>query len=172
MRTVLQRVLAASVTVDGVVRASINHGLLALVGLEATDTDAQLTWMAEKVPNLRIFEDDQGKMNRGVLDVGGSILLVPNFTLAGDCAKGRRPSFDRAMRPELSEPMFAKFVSMVSKSFSDAATPQGNPLVARVQSGVFRADMKVALINDGPITLVLDAPSEARVQARASEEAS
>jgi len=92
MRTVLQRVLAASVTVDGVVRASINHGLLALVGLEATDTDAQLTWMAEKVPNLRIFEDDQGKMNRGVLDVGGSILLVPNFTLAGDCAKadGRR----------------------------------------------------------------------------------
>jgi D-tyrosyl-tRNA(Tyr) deacylase len=157
MRTVLQRVLSASVTVDGVVRASINQGLLALVGLEATDTDAQLSWMAEKVPNLRIFEDDQGKMNRSVLDVGGSILLVPNFTLAGDCAKGRRPSFDRAMRPEQSEPMFAKFVSMVAKAFPDIASTS-DPHAARVQSGVFRADMKVALINDGPITLVLEAP--------------
>jgi D-tyrosyl-tRNA(Tyr) deacylase len=158
MRTVLQRVLSASVTVDGVVRASIDRGLLALVGLEATDTDAQLTWMAEKLPNLRIFEDDQGKMNRSVLDINGSILLVPNFTLAGDCAKGRRPSFDRAMRPELSEPMFAKFVAMVARAFPDAVS-SSDPLNARVQSGVFRADMKVALINDGPITLVLDAPA-------------
>lgn len=158
MRTVLQRVLSASVTVDGVVRASISQGLLALVGLEATDTDAQLTWMAEKLPNLRIFEDDQGKMNRSVLDVGGSILLVPNFTLAGDCAKGRRPSFDRAMRPELSEPMFQKFVAMVAKAFPGADS-NSDPLAARVQIGVFRADMKVALINDGPITLVLDAPA-------------
>ncbi len=171
MRTVLQRVLSASVTVDGVVRVSINQGLLALVGLEATDTDAQLAWMAEKLPNLRIFEDDQGKMNRSVLDVGGSILLVPNFTLAGDCAKGRRPSFDRAMRPELSEPMFQKFVAMVAKALPETSATS-DPYAARVQTGVFRADMKVALINDGPITLVLDAPSEARAQARASEEAS
>lgn len=150
MRTVLQRVLSASVTVDGVVRASIDQGLLVLVGLEAIDTDTQLAWMAEKLPNLRIFEDDQGKMNRSVLDVGGSILLVPNFTLAGDATKGRRPSFDRAMRPEQSEPMFHKFVAMVSGTFPEAS---------RVQTGVFRADMKVALINDGPITIVLDAPS-------------
>lgn len=162
MRTVLQRVLSASVTVDGVVRASIKQGLLVLVGLEATDSDAQLAWMAEKLPNLRIFEDDQGKMNRSVLDVGGSMLLVPNFTLAGDCAKGRRPSFVHAMRPEQSEPMFQKFVAMVAKAFPETAPGDGSSVslhTTRVQSGVFGADMKVALINDGPITLVLDAPA-------------
>lgn len=113
MRAVVQRVLSASVTVDGVVRASIDQGLLVFVGLESSDTGASLPWMAEKIVNLRIFEDDEGKMNRSVLDVGGSMLLVPNFTLAGDCAKGRRPSFDRAMRPEQAEPMFARFVSLV-----------------------------------------------------------
>jgi D-aminoacyl-tRNA deacylase len=149
VRCVLQRVLSASVTVDGAERAQIGQGLLALVGLETTDTDAQLCWMAEKLPNLRIFEDDQGKMNRSVLDAGGSILLVPNFTLAGECAKGRRPSFDRAMRPEQAEPMFASFAALVAAAF---------PTPDRVQLGVFRANMKVALINDGPITLVLDAP--------------
>lgn len=120
-----------------------------LAGFEGTDTEDGLPWMAEKVVNLRIFEDDQGKMNRSVLDVSGSILLVPNFTLAGDCAKGRRPSFDRAMRPELAEPMFARFASLVESRVSPPTA---------VRLGVFRADMKVSLVNDGPITLVLDTP--------------
>lgn len=120
-----------------------------LEGFECTDTDAALPWMAEKIVNLRIFEDDEGKMNRSVLDVGGSILLVPNFTLAGDCAKGRRPSFDRAMRPEQAELMFARFVALVESRVSA-------PTVVR--TGIFRADMKVSLVNDGPITLVLDTP--------------
>jgi D-aminoacyl-tRNA deacylase len=149
MRCVIQRVLSASLTVDDVTRASIARGLLVLVGLESTDSDVQSHWLAEKLPNLRIFEDDQGKMNKSVLDVGGSILLVPNFTLAGDCMKGRRPSFDRAMRPESAEPMFTRFAAQVVAAF---------PTADRVQQGVFRADMKVALINDGPITLVIDAP--------------
>ncbi len=149
MRTVVQRVSSASVTVEGIVRARIERGLLVLVGLEAGDTVAQLGWMGEKVANLRIFEDEagpaKGKMNRSVIDVAGSILLVPNFTLAGDCQKGRRPSFDRAMPPALAEPMFEQFVKIVGA-------------LAPVQSGVFQASMRVELVNDGPVTLVIDAP--------------
>ncbi|MGH7132747.1 MAG: D-aminoacyl-tRNA deacylase [Phycisphaerales bacterium] len=147
MRVVIQRVSKASVTVEGAVRAEIGQGLMVLVGLFTGDDEAQLAWMADKLPDLRIFEDAQGKMNLSVRDVGGGILLVPNFTLAGDARKGRRPGFDQAMRPELSQPMFEKFAAMVAA--------HGVP----VQTGVFRAHMDVALVNDGPITLVLDAPS-------------
>jgi D-tyrosyl-tRNA(Tyr) deacylase len=157
MRCVLQRVLSASVTVDGATRASIERGFLVLVGLETTDTDAQVRWMAEKIPNLRVFEDDQGKMNRSVLDVGGSILLVPNFTLAGDCERGRRPSFDRAMRPELAEGMFQSFAAQIAGALDGVVGT--HEAKATVQTGVFRADMKVSLVNDGPVTLVIDAPA-------------
>lgn len=146
MRLVLQRVSSASVTVDGVVRAKIERGIMVLVGLEVGDTPAHLKWSAEKLPELRIFEDAQGKMNLSVREVGGSILLVPNFTLAGDARKGRRPGFDRAMRPEQSQPMFEQLAQMVAQS--------GVP----VCTGVFRAHMDVALVNDGPITLVIDVP--------------
>ena len=146
MRLVLQRVSSASVTVAGVQRAAIGRGLMVLAGLFETDTDADLAWAAEKVVELRIFEDDQRKMNRSVRDVGGSILLVPNFTLAADARKGRRPSFDRAMRPERSAGEFDRFAAMVAQ--------RGVP----VQTGVFRAEMQVALVNDGPITIVLDSP--------------
>ena len=132
MRCVVQRVVEASVEVEGVVRGrSAGAGLLVLAGLEEADTAEDLRWMAEKIPHLRIFADDQGKMNRSVVDVGGTILLVPNFTLAGEAARGRRPSFDNAMKPERSEHEFALFVAMVRTIHS------------KVETGVFRAHMRV-----------------------------
>jgi D-tyrosyl-tRNA(Tyr) deacylase len=119
---------------------------MVLVGFATTDTAAQLPWAADKIANLRIFEDDQGKMNLSALDTKGAILLVPNFTLAGDASKGRRPSFDGAMRPEQAEPMFNTLAAMLT----ERSVP--------VQTGVFRAHMHVALVNNGPITLVIDVP--------------
>jgi D-tyrosyl-tRNA(Tyr) deacylase len=144
MRIVLQRVSRASVEVDGAERGVIGRGLVALCGLITTDSEEDLSWCAEKVPVLRVFEDEQGKMNLSVRDVGGGILLIPNFTLAGDARQGRRPEFTMAMRPEQAEPAFARFVEMVQASGVPVAT------------GVFRTHMLVSLINDGPVTLVLD----------------
>jgi D-tyrosyl-tRNA(Tyr) deacylase len=149
---VVQRVLSASVDVEGWRVATIGRGLLVLVGLETADTGADLSWMADKLANLRIFEDAAGKMNLSVKNLGaeddpGSILLVPNFTLAGDARKGRRPSFDNAMRPEGAEPMFSQLAA--------AVRAQG----VAVQTGIFRADMQVALVNDGPVTIWLDSRS-------------
>jgi D-tyrosyl-tRNA(Tyr) deacylase len=145
MRCVVQRVDGASVEVDGVVRArAAGAGLMALVGLEDTDTRADMQWMAEKIAHLRIFADDRGKMNRSVADVGGTIVLVPNFTLAGDASRGRRPSFDHAMRPEKAEPEFEAFAAMV------------RAIHASVETGVFRAHMRVSLVNDGPVTIWFD----------------
>lgn len=144
MKAVVQRSLRASVEVEGREVAAIDRGLVVLVGIEAEDTDAQVSWMAEKIANLRIFEDAAGKMNLAVKDVGGAVLLVPNFTVAGDARKGRRPSFDGAMRPEQSEPMFA--------SLAKAVGEQG----VQVQTGVFRTHMRVSLVNDGPITILLE----------------
>jgi D-tyrosyl-tRNA(Tyr) deacylase len=145
MRAVVQRVSSASVEVEGTVRARCEGpGLLVLAGLEAADTDEDLKWIAEKIANLRIFPDDAGKMNRSVIDAGGAVVLVPNFTLAGEAARGRRPSFDNAMKPELSEPAFARFARMLGG------------LGPRVETGVFRAHMNVGLVNDGPITIWLD----------------
>lgn len=147
MILVIQRVSSATVTVDDTERTAISHGLLALVGITHTDTDADLAWAAAKLAELRIFEDDRGKMNRSVTDVAGSILLVPNFTLAGDARKGRRPSFDGAMRPELASPMFDRLAAAVAA--------RGVP----VQTGVFRAHMRISLVNDGPVTILLDSAS-------------
>ena len=148
MRCVIQRVASASVEVEGVLRANApDGGLLILAGLEEADTAEDLRWMSEKVAHIRIFADEQGKMNKSVVDVGGTIVLVPNFTLAGEAARGRRPSFDKAMKPERSEGEFAAFVEMV------------RAIHPRVETGVFRAHMKVALVNDGPITIWLDSKS-------------
>lgn len=148
MRCVIQRVASASVEVEGTLRANApDGGLLVLAGLEEADTAEDLRWMSEKVAHIRIFADEQGKMNKSVVDVGGTIVLVPNFTLAGEAARGRRPSFDKAMKPERSEGEFAAFVEMVRAIHS------------RVEAGVFRAHMKVALVNDGPITIWLDSKS-------------
>jgi D-tyrosyl-tRNA(Tyr) deacylase len=144
VKAVVQRVLRASVEVDGRAVAAIEQGLLVLGGLEATDTPAEVAWLADKLANLRIFEDATEKMNLSVKDVGGAVLLVPNFTVAGDARKGRRPSFDGAMRPEQAEPMFGELAKAVAA--------QGVP----VQTGVFRAHMLVTLINEGPVTILLE----------------
>ncbi len=144
MRCVIQRVSSASVTVDGEVLGSIGRGFLVLVGVHVDDTEKDLRYMAEKVPNLRVFEDEAGKMNRSLLDVGGEVLAVSQFTLYGDARGGRRPSFITAARPEKANPMYEELVA--------AWRAQG----LRVETGRFGADMQVALVNDGPVTILMD----------------
>lgn len=144
MRVVLQRVRDASVTIDGRTTGAIGRGFLLLVGLTHTDTPAEVAWMAEKVAGLRLFADAEGKLNLGLEDVGGDLLVVSQFTLYGDAAKGRRPSFIGAARPELAIPLYDQFVALLrAKGFA-------------VPTGEFGADMQVALLNDGPVTLILD----------------
>lgn len=147
MKAVVQRVTRASVEIDGRVVAAIDAGLLVLAAVEADDTDEDLRWCAEKVTNLRVFPDGEGRMNRSVIDTGGSVLLVSNFTVAGDCRRGRRPSFDAAMKPPEAERMFEQLVEMVRSGG------------VRVQTGVFGAMMGIELVNDGPVTLVIDSKS-------------
>ena len=144
MRIVLQRVSSASVEVNGQVVGEINRGLLALVGIGKGDTDEQVRWLADKTVELRIFEDDQGKMNRSLIDINGSALIVSQFTLLGDCRKGRRPAFTEAADPELANQFYLRYGELIAE--------RGVP----VQHGVFAADMKVSLVNDGPVTMVID----------------
>jgi D-aminoacyl-tRNA deacylase len=144
MRIVLQRVSQASVTIAGQVVGSIDRGYCLLVGFTHGDTQAQVDWMAEKVAGLRLFSDADGKMNLGLDEAGGSVLVVSQFTLYGDTAKGRRPSFIDAARPELAIPLYERFL--------DALRSRG----LRVAAGEFGADMQVEIHNDGPVTLVLD----------------
>jgi D-aminoacyl-tRNA deacylase len=144
MRLVVQRVLSSRVLVDGQVAGEIGPGLLVLVGVTHDDTAEQARYLAGKVVGLRVFEDDQGRMNRSVVDVGGGILAVSQFTLYGDCRKGRRPSFDAAARPEQAQALYDEFVRAVTG------------LGVRVATGVFQARMQVELVNDGPVTLTLD----------------
>jgi len=144
MRAVLQRVTRASVTVDGQVIGQIERGLVVLLGVEQGDTDADAHQLADKTVQLRIFDDAEGKMNLAVPDVGGSVLVVSQFTLLGDCRKGRRPSFIRAAQPELAERLYETFVAAIGV--------QGIP----VATGKFRANMLVELVNDGPVTMLLD----------------
>jgi D-tyrosyl-tRNA(Tyr) deacylase len=146
MRAVVQRVSSCRVVVAGEVVGVIDHGLLVLLGVHTNDTAEQARWLADKIVGLRIMEDDDGKMNVSVADKGGSILVVSQFTLYGDCAKGRRPSFIDAARPEAAEPLY--------EAFANAVRMQGVP----VATGRFGADMQVELVNDGPVTLVLDSP--------------
>lgn len=148
MKAVIQRVASAGLeTFD--VRREIHSGLVVLVGIEAGDTAEDRAWMAGKIAQLRVFEDESGKMNKAVGEVGGSILLVPNFTVAGDCRKGRRPSFDGAMVPSDAGPEFGRLADCVREQAPGV----------RVELGVFRAHMRVTLVNDGPVTLVLDSRS-------------
>lgn len=144
MRVVIQRVSQASVVIDRQAVGEIAHGLLVFVGIQPADGDADVEYLVEKIVNLRIFPDEAGKMNRSVLDVGGGILVVSQFTLYGDCRKGRRPSFVDAAGPEHAIPVYEKFVERL----------KGSRL--NVQTGQFGAMMQVALINDGPVTLILD----------------
>ena len=147
MRAVIQRVRSSRVVVSGTVVGEIGPGLLVLLGVRTGDAADQARWMADKVVGLRVFEDDQGKMNRSLLETGGSVLAVSQFTLYGDVLKGRRPSFIDAARPEVAEPLYQAFVNAVRL--------HGVP----VATGVFGADMAVELVNDGPVTLVIDAPA-------------
>ncbi|MFT3706185.1 MAG: D-aminoacyl-tRNA deacylase [Archangium sp.] len=144
MRAVLQRVKEASVTVDGAITGKIGPGLLVLLGVGKGDTDADLDFMVDKIPALRIFEDDAGKMNRSLMDTSKALLAVSQFTLFADTSRGRRPSFIDAMPPEEAKAMYARFCERCRAAG------------LTVEEGVFAADMKVALINDGPVTIVLD----------------
>jgi D-tyrosyl-tRNA(Tyr) deacylase len=144
VRVVLQRVSAASVAVGGEIVGEIASGLLALVGIGHSDTEAQVRWMADKTADLRIFEDAAGKMNRSLIDSGGAALVVSQFTLLGDCRKGRRPAFTAAAEPQLATRLYERYADLLAE--------RG----VQVQRGVFAADMQVSLINDGPVTIILD----------------
>lgn len=145
MRLVLQRVSSASVTVDGSITGQIGTGFMILAGIESEDTLDDLTWLVQKVTQMRVFGDDEGKMNLSVKDVGGDLLVVSQFTLHASTKKGNRPSFIRAARPEIAIPLYEQFLALLE-------TEMGRP-VAR---GIFGADMKVALVNDGPVTICID----------------
>lgn len=144
MRAVVQRVRRAAVRVDGRTVAEIGRGLLVLVGIGAADGEDDASWLADKVVHLRVFPDAEGRFQHSVLEVGGAVLAVPNFTLYGDARRGRRPGFTDAAPPERAEPLFLRFAHEVRA--------RGAP----VQTGVFRAHMQVELVNDGPVTLWLD----------------
>lgn len=145
MRAVIQRVRWAKVEIDGRLCGEIGPGFLLLLGIYQQDTENEAIVLAKKASELRIFEDDNAKMNRSLNDIGGGMLIVPNFTLCADTSHGRRPSFISAARPEQANPLYRQFVDLVRQTG-----------VTRVQTGEFGADMKVSLLNDGPVTLILD----------------
>ena len=145
MRSVIQRVSYASVKVDGVITGQIQQGLLVLVGIEDTDGQEDLEWLSGKIVNLRIFNDEEGVMNKSVIDIEGEILVVSQFTLHASTKKGNRPSYIRASKPETAIPMYEKFKQQL-------ATAVGK----EIQVGIFGADMKVELLNDGPVTIIID----------------
>lgn len=149
MRSVVQRVTRAKVTVGGETVGAIGPGMLVLLGVANDDTDAQADWMAEKLVGLRIFADDEGKMNRSLLDTGGAMLAVSQFTLLGDCRKGKRPSFVGAAAPEQAERLYERFIATVRSAGIEVST------------GRFRTDMQVELVNDGPVTLIVESASTA-----------
>lgn len=144
MRAVLQRVKQASVTIDGTVVGAIGPGILVLLGIGVDDTVRELQWMVEKIIQLRIFNDEQGKMNRSLDEIGGAVLVVSQFTLFGDCRKGRRPSYIQAARPETAIPLYEQCIELFRNNGIETA------------SGQFGAMMDVALVNDGPVTILLE----------------
>lgn len=144
MRTVVQRVSSASVTVDGNVIGKINKGFLVLLGIKSTDTKQDVNYMVKKVINLRIFRDENDKMNLSLKDVNGELLIVSQFTLYGDASGGNRPSFIEAAKPDIAIPLYEYFISECKKQISV------------VQTGKFGADMKVELLNDGPVTIIIE----------------
>jgi D-tyrosyl-tRNA(Tyr) deacylase len=145
MRAVIQRVSEAAVRIDGKLHASIGAGLLVLLGIEETDTKEDIEWLSGKIVRLRIFNDDSGLMNRSIEETGGEILVISQFTLFASTKKGNRPSYIRAARPETAIPRYEEFLARVATDF-------GRP----VTNGIFGADMKVSLVNDGPVTIIVD----------------
>ncbi len=144
MRAVLQRVSCASVEIDGTVVGSIDKGILALVGMNTGDGAKEFEWMFNKLKNIRIFEDNEGKMNRSIADMGYGLIVVPNFTVYADARKGTRPSFAMGAKPDEARESFNAFVKYAKSNYD------------KVECGVFQADMKVKLVNDGPVTILLD----------------
>lgn len=145
MRTVIQRVSRASVSIGGTVRSSIGYGLLVLLGICSDDTEEDVDWLVKKITNLRVFGDDEGVMNRSVMDIGGDILVVSQFTLYASYKKGNRPSWFRAATHDISIPLYELFCDRLSQSIGRS-----------VGTGVFGADMQVSLLNDGPVTICMD----------------
>lgn len=149
MRVVIQRVTEASVTVHENITGEIGVGLLVLVGIEDADTDEDITWLSNKITNIRLFNDGNGVMNLGVKDVDGGILLVSQFTLHASTKKGNRPSYIKASKPDIAVPMYEKMIRQLEMD-----------LGRKIQTGIFGADMKVRLLNDGPVTVVIDSKSK------------
>lgn len=145
MRAVIQRVTNASVKVDGKVTGAIDNGLLILVGVEDADSQEDIDWLTKKIVGLRIFNDENGVMNRSVMEIGGGLLAVSQFTLMASTKKGNRPSYIRASKGEFAEPMYEKFCLALEKDSGK-----------KVEKGIFGADMKVSLLNDGPVTIIMD----------------
>ena len=144
MRLVIQRVKEARVTIDGKIFSKISHGLLIFIAVGKADRAQDVSYLVDKVKHLRVFDDDKGKMNRSILDVKGELLVVSQFTLLGDCGKGRRPSFDEAADPHKAEELYSDFIQKLKEES------------LRVETGQFRAMMDVSLTNDGPVTFILD----------------
>lgn len=149
MRVLIQRVKRASVTIDGNIKSAISNGLLIFVGVENEDNADDIEWLCNKVTNLRIFNDEQGVMNKSVVDVGGEILVVSQFTLHASTKKGNRPSYIKAAKPDISVPLYEKFCTALSSQTGK-----------EVQTGEFGADMQVELINDGPVTIWIDSKTK------------
>lgn len=149
MRVVIQRVSEASVTVDNTITGSIQQGLLVLVGIEDADTTDDVVWLGNKICNLRIFNDSEGVMNKSLIDCGGDILLVSQFTLHASTKKGNRPSYIKASKPPIAVPLYEAMIQQLQ-------TDLGKP----IQTGIFGADMKVQLLNDGPVTIIIDSKNK------------
>ncbi|HLV46518.1 MAG TPA: D-aminoacyl-tRNA deacylase [Flavobacterium sp.] len=145
MRAVIQRVTSAAVTIDGTKKSEISQGLLVLLGIEDSDTDEDISWLSKKMINLRIFNDENDVMNRSVKEINGDILVVSQFTLHASTKKGNRPSYIRAAKPDIAIPIYEKFVRYLENEFGKT-----------IQTGEFGADMKVSLLNDGPVTIIID----------------
>lgn len=149
MKAVLQRVSQASVTIEGDKVADIGHGLLVLLGIEEADSREDIDWLSAKIANLRIFNDEQGVMNRSVIETSGEIIVVSQFTLQASTKKGNRPSYIKAARPETAIPLYENFVAALESALGQ-----------KIQTGKFGADMKVLLLNDGPVTIVIDSKNK------------
>ncbi len=145
MRAIIQRVTHARITVEGSVKSAIGHGLLILLGIEDSDGAEDIQWLSNKIINLRIFDDDAGVMNRSLIETGGELMLVSQFTLFASTKKGNRPSYSRASKPDIAIPIYETMILQLQRS-------AGRP----IQTGIFAADMKVELLNDGPVTIIID----------------
>lgn len=145
MRVVIQRVTQANVVIEGKTNGEIGNGMMILVGIEETDSDEDIAWLTKKIVNLRIFDDENGVMNLSILDKGGDILLISQFTLHASTAKGNRPSYIKAAKPDISVPIYKRFIKSLETAMGKS-----------IATGIFGADMKVSLTNDGPVTIIID----------------